>query len=134
MAIRLTESRLRQIIREEASKLTRRPVSRRTRRLRETADPKFKKLFKKYFETILSNADNQEFFAGSPVKSVAQDIVEDTLAYDFDWDDAVMTPALIDSLTQALLDKHKELSDEGYEGLGGGYSDDDDYYDYPSFP
>lgn len=32
MAIRLTESRLRQIIREEASKLTRRP----TRRLRES--------------------------------------------------------------------------------------------------
>ena len=34
MAIRLTESRLRQIIREEASKLSRRP----TRRLRESLD------------------------------------------------------------------------------------------------
>lgn len=116
MAIRLTESRLRQIIREEAANLTRRPTSRRTRRLRESTDP----MFQEYLRTIEIRAEEDEFFAGSPVESVAKNIVEDTLAYDFD--DVNMTPGLVDGLTQALLKKHRELSGEGYEGLGGGAS------------
>ena len=124
MAIRLTESRLRQIIREEVSNLTQRPSRVTRRRLRENADPKFRE----YLEMIFSNADEGEFFAGDPNLAVAKNYVEDTLVYDFD--DVDMTPELVDGLTQALLQKHKELSDAGYEGLGGGYSNDDSYSPY----
>ena len=125
MAIRLTESRLRQIIREEASKLTQRPARVTRRRLRENADP----MFQEYLKTIESRAEEEEFFAGTPVVSVAKNIVKDTLVYDYD--DVDMTPELVDGLTQALLQKHKELSDGGYEGLGGGESNDDS--SYPNF-
>ena len=125
MAIRLTESRLRQIIREEASKLTQRPSRGTRRRLRENADPKFQE----YLEEILANADQGEFFADSATLAMAKNYVEDTLVYDFD--DVDMTPELVDGLTQALLKMHKELRDEGYDSLGGGESNDDS--SYPNF-
>ena len=120
MAIRLTESRLRQIIREEAAKLTRPQVRGVTQRLREA-----NAAGQKYLSTIMQNADDQEFFAGDAKESVAKNIVEDTLAYDFS---KTGSPKMVDTLVKALMAKHKDLSDKGYEGLGGGESNDDSSY------
>jgi hypothetical protein len=117
MAIRLTESRLRQIVREEVENISKGRGSRR--RIRENADP----MFQEYLQAIVSNAEDQEFFGGStPSMGLAKSIVEDTLVFDFD--DVEATPELVDDLTNALMAKHKELSDGGYDGYGGGVSND----------
>jgi hypothetical protein len=120
MAIRLTESRLRQIIREEAARFTR-----GSRRLRESEDDDFER----YFEVVKYDAENQEFFdRSSPKVSVARNIVMDTLAYEFDDE---VAPEMVDRLVKALIALYKELKAGGYDGLGGGSSNDGS--SYPSF-
>jgi hypothetical protein len=117
MAIRLTESRLRQIIREEASKLTRRPVSRRTHRLRESDGS-----FQDYFDLIESVAEEEGFFEMELDEGEAQRIVEETLADDFG---GSVPDDMIFRFVDALVDKHEELFDP---------SDDDSTNDGSSYP
>ena len=118
MAIRLTESRLRQIIREEASKLTRRPVSRRTRRLRESEGGSFQE----YFDLIESVAEEEGFFEMELDEGEAQRIVEETLDADFG---GKVPNDMIFRFVDALVDRHEEIFDP---------SDDDSTNDGSSYP
>jgi len=113
MAIRLTETRLRQIIREEARKL-----APRRRKLRESDEGGS---WQDFFDMIVMVAEDEGFFEMPLDEEVAQEIVERTLEEE---DMGDIDPEMMFTYVDALIDQHEErfdpseLSDE--EAYAGG--------------